>query len=256
MCQRHRARHPRGQSDPRPGTAADPPAASLCASWGGRRLPTRMPPASGSRRPSFFDVRCGAQQGENCARYLSKGTPGRRRRPPGPAEWEAQDGTQAEQGRDHRQHGDVHRRARRRRFGERARWPAVASRRPRTWLRQTISKTSISAARTISRSRRLSGGAKKWHSPEDGGRGLLPGRAGGSTVTSAKRTSSRSTTKTTTCSGGSCRIGPRSARAAPLGRAAASASDSGGHQTGPGDRASSVPQPVGSRVRALRRGLP
>ena len=75
---------------------------------------TRQKDAQGNwgDKPNYFDVTVWGNQGESCAQYLSKG------RPVGVdgrldwREWEAQDGTQAPGGRDHRRQRPVPRQPR------------------------------------------------------------------------------------------------------------------------------------------------
>ena len=72
-------------------------------------------------KPNYFDVTVWGAQGENCARYLSKGRPRRDRRPPGVARVAGPGRQQAPGGRDHRRHRPVPRRARGRRRRRRRR---------------------------------------------------------------------------------------------------------------------------------------
>ena len=66
-----------------------------------------------TEKPNYFDITVWGNQGESCAQYLSKGRPvaidGRLEW----REWDAQDGTEAPGGRDHRRLRPVPRRPRR-----------------------------------------------------------------------------------------------------------------------------------------------
>ena len=64
-------------------------------------------------KPNYFDVTVWGAQGENCATYLSKGRPVAVEGRLDWREWEAQDGSQTPERRDHRQLGPVPRLARR-----------------------------------------------------------------------------------------------------------------------------------------------
>ncbi len=136
-------------------------------------------------KPNYFDVVVWGTQGENCARYLTKGrqiaVDGRLDQ----RSWEAQDGTQEKQSRDHRRHGDVHRRAER---NARAEPQRRGPRPPPTRPRKTTFVTSISGATTY-RSSRPEEVKKQWPIPRSspGVPGRPPAIGGASTAFSAKR---------------------------------------------------------------------
>ena len=201
-------------------------------------------------KPNYFDVKVWGAQGENCARFLSKGRPGRRPGTPRVARVGDPGRAEAPGDRYHRRFGAVPRWARRRVDGT---FTASVGRPPRVTCRSTSATSSprragSASATTTFRSRQRI----RWQSSEVAGRSpagggtSAEGRAAGgaSRACTARTRSTRSTTRTfRRCASSSPRRG-RSAHGGSAVRAGATRTRSRGRSSA---RASSRCSPTSTR---------